>query len=61
MRSLYALRAGLMLKQASLDESRSDYWQAGKSVATIHSIEPAGDIVRRFATAARMKSPRGDF
>lgn len=53
MRSLYALRAGLMLKQASLDESRSDYWQAGKSVATIHSIEPAGDIVRRFAAAAR--------
>lgn len=53
MRSLYALRAGLMLKRASLDESRSDYWQAGKSVATIHSIEPAGDIVRRFAAAAR--------
>ena len=53
MRSLYALRAGLVLKRTSLDESRSDYWQAGKSVATIRSIEPAGDIVRRFAAAAR--------
>jgi nitronate monooxygenase len=51
MRSLYALRAGLMLKRTSLDESRSDYWQAGKSVAAIHSVEPAGEIVRRFARA----------
>ena len=49
MRSLYALRAGLMLKRTSLDESRSDYWQAGRSVATIHAVEPAGEIVRRFA------------
>lgn len=51
MRSLYALRAGLMLKRTALDESRSDYWQAGKSVATIRSIEPAGAIVERFARA----------
>jgi nitronate monooxygenase len=52
MRSLYALRAGLMLKRTSLDESRSDYWQAGKSVAGIEGIEPAGEIVRRLARAA---------
>ena len=52
MRSLYALRAGLMLKRTSLDESRSDYWQAGKSVASIDAVEPAGEIVRRFARAA---------
>jgi len=52
MRSLYALRAGLMLKRASLDESRSDYWQAGKSVAAIDAVEPAGEIVRRFARVA---------
>jgi nitronate monooxygenase len=57
MRSLYALRAGLVLKRTSLDESRSDYWQAGKSVATIHSIEPAGSIVRRFAAAISAPSP----
>jgi nitronate monooxygenase len=52
MRSLYAIRAGLRLKRTSLDESRSDYWQAGKSVAGITSVEPAGEIVRRLARAA---------
>jgi nitronate monooxygenase len=52
MRSLYALRAGWMLKRTSLDESRSDYWQAGMSVAGIDAIEPAGAIVRRLAEAA---------
>jgi hypothetical protein len=29
-----------------------DYWQAGKSVEEIDAIEPAGEIVRRFAAAA---------
>lgn len=53
MRSLYALRAGLMLKRTSLNESRSDYWQAGKSVAGIGAVEPAGEIVRRMARAAK--------
>ena len=53
MRSLYAMRAGLMLKRSSLDESRSEYWQAGRSVAGIGAIEPAGEIVRRMAQAAR--------
>jgi nitronate monooxygenase len=54
MRSLYALRSALQLKRASLDEAgKRDYWQAGKSVRSIDNIEPAGDIVRRFAEAAR--------
>lgn len=54
MRTLYALKAFWQLKRSSLDESGDkDYWQAGKSVASIHEIEPAGDIVRRFAEAAR--------
>ena len=54
MRTIYALRSLWQLKRASLDESGSrDYWQAGKSVATIESIEPAGAIVRRFGAAAR--------
>jgi nitronate monooxygenase len=53
MRSLYALRAGLMLKRTSLDESRSDYWQAGRSVAGIGAVEPAGEIVRRMARASQ--------
>jgi nitronate monooxygenase len=53
MRTVYALKSIWQLKRAALDESGDkDYWQAGKSVAVIHSIEPAGDIVRRFAAAA---------
>ena len=48
MRSFYALKSLWQLKRASLDESGDkDYWQAGKSVAKIRSIEPAGEIVRR--------------
>jgi nitronate monooxygenase len=54
MRSLYALKSLWQLKHASLDESgEKDYWQAGKSVSGIDAIEPAGEIVRRFAAAAR--------
>ena len=54
MRTFYALRSIWQLKRSSLDESgEKDYWQAGRSVAGIHSIEPAGEIVRRFAAAAR--------
>jgi nitronate monooxygenase len=53
MRSIYAIKSLWQLKHASLDETgEKDYWQAGKSVAGIHQIEPAGDIVRRFAAAA---------
>ncbi len=54
MRTIYALKALWQLKRASLDESGAkDYWQAGKSVAGVSAIEPAGEIVRRFAEAAR--------
>ena len=53
MRALYALRSLWQLKRASLGESGTEYWQAGKSVAAIGSVEPAGEIVRRFAAAAR--------
>ena len=54
MRSLYALRSLWQLKRASLDTTGdNDYWQAGKSVAGIHAIEPAGEIIRRYAAAAR--------
>src|SRR6185295_18194371 len=53
MRTLYALRSLWSLKRASLDETgERDYWQAGKSVRGITSIEPAGEIVRQFAAAA---------
>jgi len=54
MRTIYALRSIWSLKRGSLEGTSSkDYWQAGKSVAGIDRIEPAGDIVARFAAAAR--------
>ena len=54
MRTAYALRSLWQLKRASFDETGArDYWQAGRSVATIESIEPAREIVRRFAEAVR--------
>ncbi|PYP25744.1 MAG: 2-nitropropane dioxygenase [Gemmatimonadetes bacterium] len=53
MRTLYALNSAWRLKRSLFDGASSkDYWQAGKSVAAITSIEPAGEIVRRFAAAA---------
>ena len=53
MRTIYALKSLWQLKKASLDESgERDYWQAGKSAGKITSIEPAGEIVRRFAERA---------
>lgn len=52
MRTIYALRSLWQLKRASLDETgQRDYWQAGRSVAAIHEILPAGEIVRRCAQA----------
>ena len=60
MRAIYALRSLWELKRASLDTSgRNDYWQAGKSVAGVSGIEPAGDIVRRFARAAEAALTNG--
>ncbi|HEX5408225.1 MAG TPA: nitronate monooxygenase [Gemmatimonadaceae bacterium] len=51
MRNAYALRSLWRLKRSSLDESGDDFWQAGKSVATIHDIEPAAAIVRQCRDA----------
>lgn len=54
MRSYYAAKAVWQLKRASLQGiSYKDYFQAGKSVGGIHRVEPAGEIVRRYAAAAR--------
>ena len=56
MRTVFALQSIWRLKRASLRggvATSRDYWQAGKSVATIESIEPAGALVKRFAAAAR--------
>ena len=52
MRTIYALKSIWQLKRASLDESgKMEYWQAGKSVSGIRSVEPAADVVRMFAAA----------
>jgi nitronate monooxygenase len=52
MRTAYALKALWQLKRSSMDESGSrDYWQAGRSVETIDTVKPAGEVVREFAAA----------
>ncbi len=52
MRSLYTLRSAWTLKRTALDDAGStEYWQAGKSVADIHEVVPAGDVVRGCAEA----------
>ena len=54
MRTIYGLRSIFQLKRSSLDESGTkDYWQAGKSVAGVEKVEPVGEIIARFAAAAR--------
>ena len=54
MRTIYALRSLWALKRGLMrDSPERDYWQAGKSVAGIERVEPAGEIVRRFAEAWR--------
>jgi nitronate monooxygenase len=60
MRTIYALRSIHRLKKDSFAGGTSrDYWQAGKSVAGVTRIEPAGDIVRRFSDAlVRAEQPR---
>jgi nitronate monooxygenase len=52
MRSIYALRSLKRLKETSLSSAgANDYWQAGKSVAGIHTIESAREIIEDFAAA----------
>ena len=49
MRALYSLMAVWQLKRAASEGAGyKDYWQAGKSVDGIQSIEPAGAIVRQL-------------
>ncbi len=52
-RTWFALNAVRKMK-ASLNQGvgEAEYWQAGRSVAGIHAIEPAAQIVAEFAAAA---------
>jgi nitronate monooxygenase len=54
MRAFYALRSAVKLRRASKGSaSTSDYWQAGKSVSGIRSVESVAGILGNFAEAAR--------
>ena len=49
MRTIYALKSIWQLKKSSLDESgKHDYWQAGKSVAGVESIESCDTIIQNL-------------
>ncbi|MGD8914297.1 MAG: nitronate monooxygenase [Candidatus Thiodiazotropha sp.] len=52
MRMFYTLRSAFQLRKSSLDEKgETEFWQAGKSVANIHQIEPVATIIGRYETA----------
>ena len=52
MRTIYGVRSIARLKQSlNRGDVNRDYWQAGRSVARISTIEPVADIVRRFEQA----------
>jgi nitronate monooxygenase len=51
MRMFYTVWTAWSLRRGARVEG-SQMWQAGRSVAGIHAIEPAGAIVRRWAGAA---------
>jgi nitronate monooxygenase len=54
MRTWFALNSVRKLKSGMNKSSgEGEYWQAGKSVAGIHEIKPAGEIVKEFAEAWR--------
>lgn len=55
VRMFYSIRSIWQLKKINLDGMHyKNFFQAGKSADTIHSIESAGEIIQRFATAARV-------
>jgi len=58
MRTIYALSSVRKLKSGlSKPDGAGEYWQAGKSVAGIHDIRPAGDIIHEFEAAWRAAGP----
>jgi len=47
MRMFYTLRSFINLKKALLDKTgKRDFWQAGKSVAGVTQVKPAGEIIK---------------
>ncbi len=59
-RMYYSVKSVFELRRASLQGvSYKDFFQAGKSVGGIDAIEPAGEIVARFAAAAEAAHASG--
>lgn len=57
LRFLYNAKAVMSMKRSNLKGlTTKDYYQAGKSVNGIESVESAGDVVRSFADAYRNRS-----
>lgn len=53
MRTVYALRSAFRLRRSSLTSGAPvDYWQAGRSVGGVHSVERVADVVESFRAAA---------
>ncbi|MES0328420.1 MAG: nitronate monooxygenase, partial [Gammaproteobacteria bacterium] len=47
MRMFYTLRSVINLKKALQDKTgKRDFWQAGKSVAGVKQVKPAGEIIK---------------
>jgi nitronate monooxygenase len=58
MRTIYALRSLVRLRRSSTTSGAPvDYWQAGRSVAGIHSVEPVAAVLSAFRDAARSALP----
>jgi len=56
MRAIYGLQSLWKLRRMSQRAAGYGvYWQAGKSVGSIDSILPAGELVRQFAAAANRR------
>jgi nitronate monooxygenase len=54
MRTIYAAKSFWQLRRAlHATSAGGDYWQAGKSVSGIGTVEPVASIIRRFCEAAR--------
>ena len=52
MRTWFALNSVRRLKKSLMkSDASTEYWQAGKSVAGIHEVKPAAEIVREFTNA----------
>ena len=50
-RMMLLLRSTRRYRKVALNPGYAQYWQAGKGIGHIEGVEPAGEVVRRFAAA----------